>query len=186
SPSSTPPRANSRPRPPPGPRHLRVQACLRDRRARQLDALAIVVEGQAVGLDLRQSPFELLTAGEPAAHALADRPAILSILPQLSIQPGRRYFEIVRLPDRPGHVEQVADLPAHALAIRDADATMLVHEDAQHPARAVGTPIQVDELQPMIPEHGQDDLFDPGVTLVVQHPTPAKVKKWAKPTFSRP
>src|SRR5262245_48131858 len=80
------------------PRHLGLEARLRDIRARDLDALAVGVKRQPLVPHLGQRAVKLLTAGDPATHPLADRPAILALLPERPIEPGRRHLEIVRLP----------------------------------------------------------------------------------------
>jgi len=116
----------------------------------------------------------LLTAGQPAAHALADGPAKLSVLPELAIQPRRRHFEIVRLLDQAGGVEHIAQLSADALTILDAHATRFVDEHSQHPPRAMPPPLEVYERQPMISEYGLNGLLDPELAFVALHTTRQK------------
>ncbi|HXD97585.1 MAG TPA: hypothetical protein VN646_13630 [Candidatus Acidoferrum sp.] len=116
----------------------------------------------------------LLTAGQPAAHALADRPAEFAVLPELAIQPRRRHFEIVRLLDQAGGVEHIAQLSADALAVLDAHAARFVDEQPQHPARPVSPPLEVYERQPVIAEYGLNGLLDPELAFVAVHTTRQK------------
>src|SRR5919204_3341522 len=64
----------------------------------------------------------------PTTHVLSDRPRELTVLPELTVQPRRREFEIVRRLDEPGDIQHVPGLPAHGLAIGDRDTSRLVYE----------------------------------------------------------
>ena len=108
--------------------NLDVQARLRDAGAWQLLAGSVVLEREHGVIHADQAPLVLLPTGQPATHALADRPAKLSVLPELAIQPRRRHFEIVRLLDETGSVQHVAQLAAGAPAIFHPDTVRLVDE----------------------------------------------------------
>jgi hypothetical protein len=121
-----------------------------------------------------QTTLVLLASGQPAAHALADGPAQLAVLPELAVQPRRRHFEIVRLLDEAGGIEHVADLAADALAILDAHALRLVDEHPQDPAWPVSAPLEVDEREPVIAEYGLQRLLDSELPFVFSHTTRQK------------
>jgi len=116
----------------------------------------------------------LLAAGQPAPYALADRPVELAVLPELTIQPRRRHFEIVRLLDEAGGVEHIAQLAAGALAILDAHTVRFVDEHTQHPARPVSPPLEVYEREPVIAEYGLQRLLDSELAFVFVHTTRQK------------
>src|SRR5207249_3880079 len=69
------------------PGDFRLQTGLRDAGAREVHPLAVVLEHELVRLHRHESAAHLTPAGEPAAHALADRPAELALLAEDAIQP---------------------------------------------------------------------------------------------------
>src|SRR4029077_8608766 len=168
----------------PRPGHLNIQARLRDLRARIPSPPAALFERQALPPDVRQPSSSPRAPREPAPHGLADRPPVLAIAPELPVEPRGGHLEVIRVADQPRDVEHVTDLPAHALTVANPHAGGLVDEDAEHAARAVRAPLQVDQQEPVIAEHRLDDLFDPVVPLIVAHRHTTKGKKWATPTFS--
>src|SRR2546426_9670064 len=103
------------------PGDFRLQTGLRDAGAREVPPLAVVLEHELVRLPRHEPAAHLTPAGEPAAHALADRPAELALLAEDAIQPGGGHFEIVGPFDDRGRVEHVPDLPAEPFAVPDPD-----------------------------------------------------------------
>src|SRR5262245_17136900 len=169
---------------PPRPRHLDVEPGLRQDRARNLDGLARALEHQPVDLHLGEPAGELVSSRRPASHRLADRPAQLALLAQQPIQPRRGHFQVVASLDESRHVEDIAQFPARLLAVLDPHAARLVDEHSQDPPRPGPPPVDIDELQSAVPEHGLDDLLDPRQLSVIRHGRSPKSKKWAAPTFS--
>ena len=119
-----------------------------------------MLEHELVRLHRHESAAHLTPAGEPAAHALADRPAELALLAEDAIQPGGGHFEIVGPFDDRGRVEHVPDLPAEPFAVPDPDTAGLVDEETQDPARTERAPLDVDQLEPVVTQHRYHDLLD--------------------------
>src|SRR5207244_9172629 len=64
----------------------------------------------------------------PAPHVLSDRPDELPILPELAVEPGRGYLEVVRLRQKTRHVKHIARFVTEALTIGDPSPPRLAHE----------------------------------------------------------
>src|SRR5581483_7816537 len=156
------------------PRHVGVETCLGDVHPRNLDALAIALEDQPFPGHLGQPAAQLLARGGPAPHPLADRPAVLPLGAEPPLDAGRRDLQIVRVVDEARHVEEVAHLPADALAVVDADTAGLVHEHAEDAAGSARPPLDVDQLEALVSDYGLDDVLDPGGELLVPHRPTAK------------
>ena len=123
--------------------------------------LSLVVQREERIVHVDQTTLVLLATGQPAPHALADGPTQLAVLPELAVQPRRRYFEIVRPLDEASRIEDIAQLATGALAILDTHPPGLVDEHPQHPPRPMTPPLKVYEHEPVIAEHGLQRLLDP-------------------------
>src|SRR5207249_4838402 len=117
---------------------------------------------------------------------LAHRPCVFALAPELTVKSRRRELEVIRGLDESRHIEHVPGFPARGLAVADADAAGLVHEEAEHPASALPVPLRVNQTEPPRGQHRGDrrlDSAEPGPARVRVHPCFPQKKKWAAPTL---
>src|SRR5215470_14413119 len=175
----------------------RVEARLRHERPRHLRRLSLgSSDGQMIGRGRLQATRKLQPSAHglphPTPHVLADRPREHAIRLELAVQARRGDLEVVALRNKPRHVQHVRRLVTQPLAVEDAGASRLVHEEPQGPAPGLPAPLQVHELEPVgFEDRGHYCLDLSQKRLPVNHPrvhfqpppAPYRTKKWATPTF---
>ena len=149
------------------PSERRVEPCLGQERPGHLLPPAVrSLDDQPLRRRRLETPRELEPAcyrlAHPAPHVLSDRPDELPILPELAVEPGRGYLEVVRLRQKTRHVQHIARFVTEALTIGDARPARLVHEEAQSPAPSLAAPLRVHELEPVRFQDLRQNRFDLG------------------------
>src|SRR5712691_6517654 len=149
------------------PSEWRVQARLGQERPRHLVPSTVgSLDDQPLRRRRLETPREFEPTchrlAHPAPHVLPDRPDKLPVLPELTVEPGRGHFEVVRLCQKTRHVQHIARFVTEALTIGDARSARLVHEEAQRPAPTLAAPLRVHQLEPVGVQNRRQDSLDLG------------------------
>src|SRR5216683_779375 len=144
-----------------------IETRLRQQRPRDLGGPTVRRRnGQAFRPRSFQAPSELEPPvhglPHPAPHVLAHRPRELAVRPELSVETGGGYFQVVALRNQPRDIEHVARLVAQALAVDDPRPAGLVDEEPQDPAPPLTAPLQIDQLERVCLQYRGDDGLDLG------------------------